>query len=349
MSRRLLCFILLALLCLETKALKPFDSVTFNTMVKNKQYAELLQNICPIRKDCGNYFIGQMTTKNVNPIVILEDSELGRTDFNCGGEFYLKSIVYTTEEMALYSMSEVNLGLKFGAQHVINQAQNVMAIDDCCFDSYKDGIVTKYRLSVRTRLINGGKLKEILANDQMKTLTNSFAWRFNIIAGLIEGISLFHKYGYAHRDINTDTIQIENFHTPILTDYLYSSKIGNGAKAFTVVGTPLYLAPEVFSDLGYSQSADIYSAGLVIFEIFNVPKYKVSENLQTDVQNACGVNIDPIMKIKDSYFYNYCTFIHPLVALMTNLEPTRRINYEQLMEKLRAHLFRTTRVSLVPT
>ena len=41
----------------------------------------------------------------------------------------------------------------------------------------------------------------------------------------------------------------------------------NGYRTFTIVGTPHYMAPEVTEGQGYTFSADIWSLGVVLFEM----------------------------------------------------------------------------------
>lgn len=36
------------------------------------------------------------------------------------------------------------------------------------------------------------------------------------------------------------------------------------------MGTPLYLAPEIINESGYSYKADVWSLGVIMFEIMNL-------------------------------------------------------------------------------
>jgi len=43
--------------------------------------------------------------------------------------------------------------------------------------------------------------------------------------------------------------------------------VRNRKLAYSTVGTPDYIAPEVFSQNGYSQTVDYWSLGVILFEM----------------------------------------------------------------------------------
>jgi len=51
-----------------------------------------------------------------------------------------------------------------------------------------------------------------------------------------------------------------------LTNTTDKSKIIEGNKTYTLIGTPHYMAPEVISGKGYSFSVDYWSLGICLFE-----------------------------------------------------------------------------------
>ena len=54
-----------------------------------------------------------------------------------------------------------------------------------------------------------------------------------------------------------------------------------GERAHTFVGSPAYLAPEMFSSSGVGKPADIYQMGAVLYELLvGLPPF-YTENLQT--------------------------------------------------------------------
>ena len=58
-----------------------------------------------------------------------------------------------------------------------------------------------------------------------------------------------------------------------LIDFGTAKTLGGDKRTFTELGTPPYMAPEVILGAGYSFSADIWSAGVILYEFMcgNLP------------------------------------------------------------------------------
>jgi serine/threonine protein kinase len=88
-----------------------------------------------------------------------------------------------------------------------------------------------------------------------------------IICGIVLGMKFIHSRGIIHRDLKPENILIdEENHAKI--GGLGSGRFVNIDRSLTVqVGTPLYMAPEMHDDCGYSEMIDSYSFGLILFEL----------------------------------------------------------------------------------
>ena len=104
--------------------------------------------------------------------------------------------------------------------------------------------------------------------------------RFNVLHQTALGIEYLHSLGLIHRDLKSLNILIQE-------DWgVYVADIGATrlqAELMTVnVGTPIWMAPEVFSSQDYSLKADIYSFAMIIYEVItgklpfeNVSSYEI--------------------------------------------------------------------------
>lgn len=95
------------------------------------------------------------------------------------------------------------------------------------------------------------------------------------------GLEFLHNAGVMHRDVKSMNILIGEDYSCKYTDFGTAKIVSEQHKYHTInSGTPLWMAPEVKYSNKYSFSADIYSLGLVLYEIFEgkLPRYNQFTN-----------------------------------------------------------------------
>lgn len=79
-----------------------------------------------------------------------------------------------------------------------------------------------------------------------------------------------HEKGYIHRDIKPENILFREDQSAVLTDFGVAKTVASASRmtnAGTVVGTPHYMSPEQVRGRPVDGRADIYSLGVVFFEM----------------------------------------------------------------------------------
>ncbi len=118
-------------------------------------------------------------------------------------------------------------------------------------------------------LLKGQTLREAIR--QHRTLGHARAG--GLVRDVLVGLSAAHDKGIIHRDIKPENIMIEpdpnGIERGVLLDFgvsriLRAVQPGDGV---TKVGTPGYIAPEILADHRVDQRADIYSMGVVFYEM----------------------------------------------------------------------------------
>lgn len=133
----------------------------------------------------------------------------------------------------------------------------------------KEVFETPKRMYLVMELCDGGELNKLFTREGIfsEADTRTFIHR------LTSAVAYLHKNDIVHRDIKLENILISrNSDEPNdrmnikLTDFgLSVVKGGVGSDIQNMCGTPMYMAPEVIDNQGYSQQCDIWSIGVIAF------------------------------------------------------------------------------------
>lgn len=97
----------------------------------------------------------------------------------------------------------------------------------------------------------------------------SFSESCRILAQILNGTQAIHSRNIMHRDLKCENIFLlrnkNNSYTCKIGDFGFAKVVENTAK--TTCGTVFYMAPEVMSNLPYSFEADLWSIGVIFYEL----------------------------------------------------------------------------------
>jgi serine/threonine-protein kinase len=83
------------------------------------------------------------------------------------------------------------------------------------------------------------------------------------------GLAAIHERGVLHRDLKPANVMIDGRGHARITDFGLAEREGTSADPDSVVGTPIYMAPECFiPGRAATVQNDLYSVGLVMYELF---------------------------------------------------------------------------------
>lgn len=167
------------------------------------------------------------------------------------------------------------VAVKVMHEEMANNPQNIARFERECVATsslYNPNIVAVYDHGVvdgRPYMVNeyvkGQTLREKLNFSASGTLAVSEAC--NVIRQLCSVVSYIHKHGLVHRDIKPENLFYSADGTVKISDFGISTSIGEKQKGDSVSGTVNYSAPEILMGKPSTIAADIYSIGILFFEI----------------------------------------------------------------------------------
>ena len=133
---------------------------------------------------------------------------------------------------------------------------NVVVVHDA---EERDG-----RAGLCMEFIRGRTLEALLATDGPRGAREAAL----IGQDLCQALAAVHAAGLVHRDIKAQNVMRENGGRVVLMDFGAGLQLSEGeARAGSVTGTPLYLAPEVLERGETSARSDIYSLGVLLYHL----------------------------------------------------------------------------------
>ena len=84
---------------------------------------------------------------------------------------------------------------------------------------------------------------------------------------VILAFDYLHEKGVIYRDLKPENLLLDSAGYVKLTDFGFSRQLEEGEVAWTFCGTPEYVAPEIITNKSHDLRADIWSLGILVFEL----------------------------------------------------------------------------------
>jgi WD40 repeat protein/tRNA A-37 threonylcarbamoyl transferase component Bud32 len=193
--------------------------------------------------------------------------EIGRGGF---------AIVYRARDTKLnrsVALKELRPGLLDDIEWVKRfnrEAQTIAHLDHSRIVTIHDVVELDKRLFIVMRLIEGPSLDEVIARQ------GALAWSqtVEIISAVAEGLDYAHNRDILHRDLKPANILLDPERGPLLSDFGLAKLVGDHSLSQSggIVGTPHYIAPEVWEGQEATPQADIYALGCILSEMLTGEK-----------------------------------------------------------------------------
>lgn len=141
------------------------------------------------------------------------------------------------------------------------------------------------------RLMDGGSLEDRIAGERLPLPAIEA-----LLARLSSALDFAHQQGIVHRDLKPANILFDEWQNAYLTDFgIVKVAGGSGTQTGIVMGTPAYMSPEQARGMPIDHRADIYSLGVIVYEMLTGQQPYRAE---TPMGQAMAHIVEPVPRLR---------------------------------------------------
>jgi serine/threonine protein kinase len=202
---------------------------------------------------------------------------------------------------------------------------NVLLLMGVCIDKPSD---KELRLIMVTEFMSRGSVFDLLHKDPKKKVL--FKQRMKFAKDACLGMNWLHlsKPPILHLDLKTQNLLVDGNWVAKVADFGLS-RVKQGEKNKGATGSPVYMAPEVLANKPYDEKADVYSYGIVLWELLTGSRPYVDEKFESLDEIYEHVVIDA----KRPKIPPECPpELAKLIQRCWDADPTKRPSFQEILE-----------------
>ncbi len=169
----------------------------------------------------------------------------------------------------------------------------------------------------------GSLIKRYKRSNRLISKTDISKWMYQ----LTSGIKYLHDRNIIHRDLKPANVLLDKNYTIKICDFGISKVSAHqDALAKTVIGSPIYMSPEIVSNKWYDSKVDIWALGCILFELITLDCAFTSNSMHA------------LFKIINRGYYSKYKIRNPnylaLLDKMLVVNSERRYDIDQLIKYL---------------
>ena len=244
------------------------------------------------------------------------------------GSFGTVYRVKRKRDNTIYAMKCINISQmdKKSIENCLTEIRILCSISHPNVVGYKDAFLDKKdtELDIVMEYVGGGDLASKVSQCAKRRLLINEQTIWKYFCQTLLGLKALHSMKIIHRDIKSANLFLsEDFETIKLGD-LNVAKIAKNDLASTQIGTPYYLAPEIWKNEIYSYKCDVFSLGCVLYEMAAL-KVPFEGNSLQDLYKKITRGI--ITKIPKEYSED----LYSIIKLCLTTDPKQRPTVLQLI------------------
>lgn len=195
--------------------------------------------------------------------------ELGSGNY---GTAYLVEHVVTG---VTYVCKKVDLSTKpeHKKQESYNEVRTMSKLDHPNIVGFVEAFTDKEVLHIVMEYADNNDLEKLILDSQKNNRPIPQETIMDYFVQIALGLRQLHKQHFLHRDLKPANVFLLTNGTVKIGDFGFSKQLNyTMALASTICGTPYYFAPELCQKLPYNNKVDVWSLGVILYEMINLKK-----------------------------------------------------------------------------
>ncbi|AGD92983.1 putative serine/threonine-protein kinase/receptor [Megavirus lba] len=236
---------------------------------------------------------------NYNEISVDTNNQLGVGSYGIVYKGNWKGVSVAIKKFIKQKLPEkemLELRQEFSFLYGLNHPNIVFMVGIC---------INKPNICIVTEYIKNGNLRQVLEN---RTIKITWKQKLEMLNGIAQGINYLHTSDpvIIHRDIKPSNLLVDENYVIKITDFGFATVKQENTR-MTHCGTPCWTAPEILRGETYDEKVDIYSFGIVMWEIltglrpysgcnFMQVSLDVLDGTRPQIPNDCPAEYKKLMK-----------------------------------------------------
>jgi eukaryotic-like serine/threonine-protein kinase len=189
---------------------------------------------------------------------------------------FLANHIYLSKKIILKVLNTQKIFDQSSVERFKREAKILAKLDHPNIIKVLDFGMSKEYFYISFEYIEGDSLREVL-----KTKTLTLEQKEHVMIQLLKGLDYAHKNQIIHRDIKPENIFIDKNLNVKLGDFglALSAEDNFVTNPYAIVGTPSYMSPEQVRGAKLTAQSDLFSLGVVLFELFTGKNPFLKENV----------------------------------------------------------------------
>jgi NIMA (never in mitosis gene a)-related kinase len=211
-------------------------------------------------------------------------------------------------------------------QNALNEVRILASIKSPFIICYKEAFIEESdkSLCIVMEYANNGDLYQRIAQFKKMNylMDESDVWR--IFIQMVKGLKVLHDLKILHRDLKSANIFLFSDGTAKIGD-CNVSKVIDKEMGYTQTGTPYYASPEVWNDCPYDNKSDIWSLGIVTYEMLALHPPFRAESMKALYKKIIKGQYPKISS-------KYSNDIWEIIKLLLKVNPNERPSCNQILK-----------------